>query len=456
MSSQNTNLNGKVAVVTGAASGIGKQIALTLSEAGAAVAIADLNQDGANAVAEEIKQGGGKAIGVAMDVTSEEAVNRALKGRGGMGSVDMLVSNAGIQIVAPIEKYAFSDWKKMLAIHVDGAFLTTKAAIKHMYKDDRGGIVIYMGSVHSHEASKLKSAYVAAKHGCWVSRAWSRRKAAHDVRAHVVCPGFVRTPLVDKQIPEQAKELGISEEDVISNVMLRGTVDGEFTTVEDVAKTVRSLRVSERRRSPGSRSSSATAGQCNKGAPMAQRNVKRARAGTADLGDGEHAGAAAGVRTSHPIQCRATKIALVLQGGGALGAYQAGVYQGLAEAGIQPNWIAGISIGALNTAIIAGNAPEERVERLRGFWETICHPAYGPPWPGCVEHALFNSSESSQGFTAMQAHGRDCRGAEGLFFPRFPPPMPRFRAAAKRPVTTTRRPEGDTRKSLRFRPHQRG
>jgi 3-hydroxybutyrate dehydrogenase len=240
MSSLNTNLNGKVAVVTGAASGIGKQIALTLSAAGAAVAIADLNQDGANAVAEEIKQAGGKAIGVAMDVTNEEAVNQGIdKVAAEFGSVDILISNAGIQIVNPIENYAFSDWKKMQAIHVDGAFLTTKAALKHMYKDDRGGIVIYMGSVHSHEASPLKSAYVAAKHALLgLARVLAKEGAKHNVRSHVVCPGFVRTPLVDKQIPEQAKELGISEEDVIRNVMLGGTVDGIFTTVEDVAQTV--------------------------------------------------------------------------------------------------------------------------------------------------------------------------------------------------------------------------
>lgn len=240
MSSTNTNLNGKVAVVTGAASGIGKQIALTLSAAGAAVAIADLNQDGANAVAEEIRKGGGKAIGVAMDVTNEDAVNQGIdKVAAEFGSVDILISNAGIQIVNPIENYSFSDWKKMQAIHVDGAFLTTKAALKHMYKDDRGGIVIYMGSVHSHEASPLKSAYVTAKHALLgLSRVLAKEGAKHNVRSHVVCPGFVRTPLVDKQIPEQAKELGISEEDVVKRVMLGGTVDGIFTTVEDVAQTV--------------------------------------------------------------------------------------------------------------------------------------------------------------------------------------------------------------------------
>jgi 3-hydroxybutyrate dehydrogenase len=238
--SSNTSLNGKAAVVTGAASGIGKEIALTLAAQGAAVAIADLNLAGAQAVADQIRAAGGKALGVAMDVTDEDAVNRGIdEVAEQFGSVDILVSNAGIQIVNPIESYRFSDWKKMQAIHVDGAFLTTKAALKHMYKGDRGGIVIYMGSVHSHEASPLKSAYVAAKHALLgLSRVLAKEGAAHNVRSHVVCPGFVRTPLVDKQIPEQAKELGITEEEVIKRVMLGQTVDGVFTTVQDVAQTV--------------------------------------------------------------------------------------------------------------------------------------------------------------------------------------------------------------------------
>ncbi|KVS41300.1 3-hydroxybutyrate dehydrogenase [Burkholderia vietnamiensis] len=245
------NLNGKVAVVTGAASGIGKEIALTLAQAGAAVAIADLNLDGANAVAKEIQRAKGKAIGVgrhaagkamgvAMDVTNEDAVNQGIdQVAKEFGSIDILVSNAGIQIVNPIEDYSFADWKKMQAIHVDGAFLTTKAALKYMYKDDRGGVVIYMGSVHSHEASPLKSAYVTAKHGLLgLARVLAKEGAPHNVRSHVVCPGFVKTPLVEKQIPEQAKELGISEEEVVRHIMLGGTVDGVFTTVEDVAQTV--------------------------------------------------------------------------------------------------------------------------------------------------------------------------------------------------------------------------
>ncbi|MEN3030067.1 3-hydroxybutyrate dehydrogenase [Chromobacterium amazonense] len=232
-------LNGKVALITGAASGIGKEIALVYARAGAAVAIADINLDAARKTADEIVTAGGKAIGVAMDVTSEEAVNQGTQQVvEAFGQLDILVSNAGIQIVNPIVNYSFADWKKMQAIHVDGAFLTTKAALPHMYKDDRGGVVIYMGSVHSHEASPLKSAYVAAKHALLgLARVLAKEGAPHNVRSHVICPGFVRTPLVDKQIPEQAKELGISEDEVIKRVMLGNTVDGVFTTVDDVAQT---------------------------------------------------------------------------------------------------------------------------------------------------------------------------------------------------------------------------
>jgi len=231
-------LKDKVAIVTGAASGIGKSIAVQFAREGAKVAIADLNLEAADATAAEIRGAGGSAMGVAMNVADEKAVNDGVAAVvAKFGGVDILVSNAGIQIVHPIEEFPFADWKKMLAIHLDGAFLTTKACLPHMYKSGRGGSIIYMGSVHSKEASLLKSAYVTAKHGLiGLAKVVAKEGAKHKVRANVVCPGFVRTPLVDKQIPEQAKALGISEQEVIKNVMLKETVDGEFTTVEDVAE----------------------------------------------------------------------------------------------------------------------------------------------------------------------------------------------------------------------------
>jgi 3-hydroxybutyrate dehydrogenase len=109
--------------------------------------------------------------------------------------------------------------------------------LRQMYKQRNGGAIIYMGSVHSKEASMLKAPYVTAKHGLiGLAKVVAKEGAKHGVRANVICPGFVRTPLVDKQIPEQAKELGISEAAVIQDVMLKDTVDGQFTTVQDVAE----------------------------------------------------------------------------------------------------------------------------------------------------------------------------------------------------------------------------
>jgi 3-hydroxybutyrate dehydrogenase len=232
-------LEGKSAIVTGAASGIGREIARIYAREGAQVAIADLNTEAANATAAEIRAAGGQAIGVTMDVTNEEAVNAGVAATiAAFGGVDILVSNAGIQIVHPIEEFTYADWKKMMAIHVDGAFLTTRACIPQMYKSGRGGSIIYMGSVHSKEASVLKAPYVTAKHGLiGLAKVVAKEGGPHGVRVNVICPGFVRTPLVEKQIPEQAKTLGISEQDVIKNVMLKATVDGEFTTLQDVAET---------------------------------------------------------------------------------------------------------------------------------------------------------------------------------------------------------------------------
>ncbi|AVS66253.1 3-hydroxybutyrate dehydrogenase [Paracidovorax avenae] len=231
-------LKDKVAFITGSASGIGKEIATLFAKEGAKVVIADLNKDAATATADELKATGAQALGVAVDVTDEAQVDAAVEEAArAFGGIDILVSNAGIQIVHPVEEFSLADWKKMLAIHLDGAFLTTRACLKHMYAQGRGGSVIYMGSVHSKEASKLKAPYVTAKHGLiGLCKTVAKEGAAKGVRANVICPGFVRTPLVEKQIPEQAKTLGITEDEVVKNVMLKETVDGEFTTTDDVAR----------------------------------------------------------------------------------------------------------------------------------------------------------------------------------------------------------------------------
>ena len=230
------NLDGKVAIVTGAASGIGYAIARRYVQAGGRVVIADIKMDQAEKAARELG-GPEKIIAIEMDVTSEEAVNAGVaKTVSTFGTVDILVSNAGVQIVHPLHEFPYSEWKKMLAIHLDGAFLTTKACLPHMYKQ-KSGSVILMGSVHSKEASPLKAPYVTAKHGLiGLSRVLAKEGAAYGVRTNVICPGFVLTPLVEKQIPEQAKTLGISEEEVVKKIMLGQTVDGEFTTMEDIAE----------------------------------------------------------------------------------------------------------------------------------------------------------------------------------------------------------------------------
>ena len=228
-------LKDKVSIITGAASGIGLGIARRFVSAGGKVAIADINREAAQQAADGL--GADRAMAVAMDVTDEAAVNdgvQAVIDR--WGRVDILVSNAGVQIVHPLVEFPFSEWKKLLAIHLDGAFLTSKAVMPHMIAQG-GGSILFMGSVHSKLASPLKSAYVTAKHGLLgLARVIAEEGGTQGIRANVICPGFVKTPLVEKQIPEQAADLGISEEAVVRDVMLGDTVTKEFTTVEDVAE----------------------------------------------------------------------------------------------------------------------------------------------------------------------------------------------------------------------------
>ncbi len=232
-----SRLHGRVALITGAASGIGLAIARAFAREGARVALSDLDRAGAEQAAAGIVAEGGQAMALVMDVTSEQQVEAGTREAiGAYGRLDILVSNAGIQVICPLETLAFADWRRVVAVHLDGAFLTTRAALRQMYAQG-GGSILYIGSVHSTEASVLKAPYVAAKHGLLgLARAVAKEGAGRGVRANVICPGFVRTPLVDRQIPEQAHALGLSEEDVMREVMLKETVDGQFTTLEDVAE----------------------------------------------------------------------------------------------------------------------------------------------------------------------------------------------------------------------------
>lgn len=234
-----SRFTGKIGLITGSASGIGKEIALRFAAEGGTPVIADLNLAAAQATAAEIQATGADAFAVAMNVTDEVQVEQGVAAVvAKYGKIDVLVSNAGIQIVKPLVDFPYEDWKRLLSIHLDGAFLTTRACLKHMYAANYGRVV-YMGSVHSKEASKLKAPYVTAKHGLiGLAKVLAKEGAEHNVTANVVCPGFVRTPLVDKQIPEQAQQFGISEDDVIKKIMLKDTVDGEFTTTDDVADAV--------------------------------------------------------------------------------------------------------------------------------------------------------------------------------------------------------------------------
>lgn len=229
-------LRGQVAIVTGGASGIGYSIACGFAKEGSSVIVADLDQRVSESAASEIvRKTQGQVLGIGMDVTNEASVEGAV-GRvmSAFGTVDILVSNAGVQFISSLDQLAFSKWRDVLAVHLDGAFLTTRECLRHMYASGKGGSIIYLGSVHSKTASVLKGPYVAAKHGLMgLCRVVAKEGARHGVRSNVICPGFVRTPLMEEQIPDQAEIIKISEEEVI-RTMIANTVDNQFTTVDEV------------------------------------------------------------------------------------------------------------------------------------------------------------------------------------------------------------------------------
>ncbi len=232
------NLKNKVALITGSASGIGREIAEVYAKHGANVVIADINLDAAAQTADEIKQKHKQdTLAIKMDVTNKEEVDNGVDAIiDKFDKVDVLMSNAGIQVISAFLDFSYKDWQRVIDIHLTGGFLTAQACMRQMAKTG-GGSIIFMGSVHSVEASPKKCAYVAAKHGLMgLMRSIAKEGAQYNVRANLIGPGFVKTPLVEKQIPEQAKALGISEDEVVKKIMLGETVNGEFTTTDDVAE----------------------------------------------------------------------------------------------------------------------------------------------------------------------------------------------------------------------------
>ena len=170
------------------------------AQAGAAVAVVDMNAAAAQTVADAIVQQGGRALAIGLDVTDEAGVDAAVvRITKELGGLDVLVSNAGVQIVAPLQDFSFADWRKVMAVHLDAGFLTSRAAMRAMIASGKGGSIILMGSVHSKEASRLKAPYVAAKHGLeGLSKVIAKEGAPYNIRSNVVCPGFVRTPMLER------------------------------------------------------------------------------------------------------------------------------------------------------------------------------------------------------------------------------------------------------------------
>jgi len=237
-SSNSMRLQQRVALITGGDQGLGLGIAQAFAREGARVCIANRHLDAGQAAAAEICKAGGIAMAVAMDVSDEAQVDQAFAQCAQQwGSVDLLVSNAGVQHIEALRDLALADWQRMLAVHLDGAFLTTRATMRSIEKTGKGGNIIYIGSLYSITSARLKAPYITAKHGLvGLCQATAREGIDHGITCNIIEPGFIRTHLLEKQIPEQAKALGMSEDEVIKKLFLADTVDNCFTTVEEVAE----------------------------------------------------------------------------------------------------------------------------------------------------------------------------------------------------------------------------
>lgn len=227
----NFALKEQVVIITGAASGIGREMTETFLSHDAYVWGLDIH---------ELPYQHPHLNGITLDISNETEVNHAIEVIiKKHGRIDVLINNAGIQIISPLSEYDYQDWKKIFGVQLDGTFFLTKACMKEMKKNNNINSIINIGSIYSFESAKNKSAYITAKHGLvGLTRAIAAEGAEYNIKANLVAPGFVRTPLVEKQIPELAKTLGLSEEEVIQKIMLSKTVDGKFTTTKEVTEAV--------------------------------------------------------------------------------------------------------------------------------------------------------------------------------------------------------------------------
>lgn len=220
-----------VALVTGAASGIGFGIAQSLASKNYKVMVTDINFEAAQEAVVKITQAGGVAEPCKLDVTSQEDIEAALKQA---GKLDVLVNNAGMQYVSKLEEFPVDRWKLLVDILLNGPAMLTREALPGM-KNSNYGRIINVGSIHGLIASPYKSAYVAAKHGLiGFSKVIALETAEFDITINTLCPAYVKTPLVEKQIAAQAKENGISEEQVVNDIMLQPMPKKSFISIEEM------------------------------------------------------------------------------------------------------------------------------------------------------------------------------------------------------------------------------
>ncbi|MGQ0569319.1 MAG: 3-hydroxybutyrate dehydrogenase [Armatimonadota bacterium] len=234
-----STLQGKVAVVTGGASGIGRAIGLALAREGASICIADMNAEAGQHVADEIIGGGGSALSVPVDVSKVDSV-QAMIGQvaEAIGRLDILVNNAGLQYIAPVIEYPDAQWDRLIAVMLTGTFLCTKYALPHMVRQ-KWGRVVNISSAHGLIASPFKSAYVSAKHGIiGFTKVTACEVAEHGITVNAVCPGYVRTPLVEGQIVDQARVHGIPASEVVERIMLQPVAIKRLIEPDEIAAMV--------------------------------------------------------------------------------------------------------------------------------------------------------------------------------------------------------------------------